>query len=174
MVLGVFAVNMAMKIAFSLVVFFAFGTGTDEVMTNNLPSAMKLAVSGLVVANTFLSFPLPLIPVFRFLKRRGKTNGGRDHTPWFQAVQRTSVVVACGAFAFAVPQFALAMGLVGSVTLSFLSFIFPALFLLRLHGAKAPLALKAACVLVIGMGVFGAVAGLASNIALATGGQHAA
>jgi hypothetical protein len=59
------------------------------------------------------------------------------------------------------------MGFMGSITLSFLTFIFPSTFYLKLHGANASVGMKCACGFVIGFGVLGGVAGIASNVALA-------
>ena len=81
---------------------------------------------------------------------------------------RTSVVLFCGALAVAVPNFALAMGFMGSITLSFLTFIFPAAFYLRLHGAGGGTKMRVACYIVVFVGALGGVAGIASNIALAS------
>ena len=71
-VAGVFTVNMIMKTLFGLIGFFAYGMAVDQVLTNNLNATPRLAVSVLIVANTVFSFPLPLIPVFRYLKKKTK------------------------------------------------------------------------------------------------------
>ena len=56
----------------------------------------------------------------------------------------------------------------GSITLSFLTFIFPASFYLRLHGAAGGIEMRVACYIVVFVGILGGVAGIASNIALAS------
>jgi len=71
------------------------------------------------------------------------------------------MVAAC------LPSFSLAMGFMGSLTLPFLTFIFPALFYLKLHKPEG--LVRAVCVLVIGCGGLGLVCGLASNVAIAAG-----
>ena len=175
---GVFAINMVLKTAFALVGFFGFGTSVQQVLTNNLSPIPRLAVSILIVANTALAFPLPLIPVFRFLKGRrmkspegGAPRAANEHSPGIQAVQRTLVVLVCGLVAACIPDFALAMGFMGSLTLAFLTFIFPCAFYLRIHHQRSSVAVKVACVFVIVMGVLGSIAGIASNIALALSGE---
>jgi hypothetical protein len=83
-------------------------------------------------------------------------------------VERTAVVVVCAAAATGIPNFALAMGFMGSVTLPLLTFVFPALFYLKLHGEGAGGGMRLACVVVILAGGLGCVGGLASNIHLAS------
>ena len=69
--------------------------------------------------------------------------------------------------ATAVPNFAIAMGFMGSITLSFLTFIFPAAFFLRLHGDGASVLMRIACVSVVCFGMLGGLAGVFSNVLLA-------
>lgn len=88
-------------------------------------------------------------------------------TKAWKAAKRTLVVLFCGGCAFAVPSFAVAMGFMGSITLSFLTFIFPATFYLKLHGGNASVMVRFACIFVICFGVLGGTAGIASNIAIA-------
>lgn len=65
-----------------------------------------------------------------------------------------------------------AMGFMGSLTLSFLTFIFPASFYLRIHGREAGIGTKFACVLVAAFGVVGGLAGIYSNVLLAISEGH--
>ena len=48
-----------------------------------------------------LSFPLPLVPVFKTLRAAQHQNSSEVK----HAVQRTLVVILCGAVAFALPDF---------------------------------------------------------------------
>jgi len=82
-------------------------------------------------------------------------------------MKRTLVVLFCGGCAFGLPNFAVAMGFMGSITLSFLTFIFPSTFYLKLHGANASCMMRCACRFVICFGVLGGIAGIISNVALA-------
>lgn len=150
----------------------------------------RKAVGGLIIANTLLSFPLPLVPVFRAFdctmapaQKKPRLDGlGHETSPLltaastasqpsstkaWKAAKRTLVVLFCGGCAFAVPSFAVAMGFMGSITLSFLTFIFPATFYLKLHGGNASVMVRFACIFVICFGVLGGTAGIASNIAIA-------
>ena len=191
----VFLANMALKLLFTLVCFLAYGQATQQVVSGNYPDAARKAVGGLIVANTLLSFPLPLVPVFRAFDcamaqpaaaaaaaapnaakaAAAAAAAAQPHgtpppaagSPAGKALKRSLIVLFCGGCAFAIPSFAVAMGFMGSITLSFLTFIFPATFYLKLHGGGATVLMRAACVFVICFGVLGGVAGIASNIAIA-------
>ena len=157
-VVSVFSLNMVMKVVFALSGFYAYGTAVSQVFTNSLPSTPRLAVSILIVLNTFLSFPLPLIPVFRFLKPRGN-----------EFLHRTLIVLCIGAVSALVPNFGLAMGFMASLTLAFLTFIFPTLFLITIHGKDLGIATKCAAYLTMFMGGVGGVCGLIAKANLAVG-----
>eukprot|EP00750_Incisomonas_marina_P012970 INCI17193.6.p1 GENE.INCI17193.6~~INCI17193.6.p1 ORF type:complete len:518 (-),score=63.53 INCI17193.6:719-2272(-) len=183
----VFITNIALKTAFSIVCYLAYGQHTVEVVSGNFQDWCSKVVSVLIVVNTCLSFPLPLVPVFKACsiaagaapKAIPKGDGTQENQPkcWHsccaRAVLRTLVVLGCGLVAIAIPNFALAMGFMGSLTLSFLTFIFPTSFYLRIHGREAGIGTKLACVLVAAFGVIGGVAGIYSNVLLAiSGGQQ--
>jgi vesicular inhibitory amino acid transporter len=159
----VFIANIAQKAAFTFAGYFAYGSETNPVLTANLPEVAKFLTSALIVFNTTVSFPLPLVPVWRTF---GVLAGGETGAQWNAAV-RTAVVLFCGAVAVAVPDFALAMGFMGSLTLPFLTFIFPSVFYMRLHGASLGGGTKLCCCVITVLGVFGCAAGMAANVALA-------
>ena len=163
----VFAVNVALKILFTTACFFAWGGDTQAVVSANFSHGERLVVSILIAANTWLSFPLPLIPVFRNLKS-GLESRGWVITATREALIRTVVVLCCGAVAFSIPNFAVAMGFMGSITLSFLTFIFPATFYLKLHYDRCGALTVFWAGLVIIVGVVGGIAGVVSTAALAS------
>jgi len=184
----VFLINIALKAMFTIICFLAYGQATEQVVSGNYPDAARKAVGGLIVANTLLSFPLPLVPVFRAFDCAMRTAPSAPSAPSstatsaatiparagagtaaYKALKRTLIVLFCGACAFALPSFAVAMGFMGSITLSFLTFIFPATFYLKLHGAQSTLLMRVACVFVVCFGVLGGIAGIASNIAIVAG-----
>jgi vesicular inhibitory amino acid transporter len=168
---SVFAANIVMKAVYCYCGFLAYGEGTKQVLTANLPQAAKVATSALIVANTLLSFALPLVPVFRRLKLlESEFTAGADHDlkpKLLRALWRTLIVLFCGAVAAVVPDFALAMGFMGSLTLAFLTFIFPTVFFMRLHWARITVLGAACCCTIALVGCLGCAAGIASNIALA-------
>ena len=185
----VFVVNALLKMGFAFLLCRAFGGEVAPVVAANFPSAVaRRAVSLLVCANALFSFPFPLVPVFRTLgcpaepvgeavtatveggeaaplmgnQKRGpgrRSSGGRA------VAARCLVVLACGAVAVLVGNFAVVMGLMGSVTLSLLTFIFPATFYMRLHQPQG--LTRLACLAVVTAGVVGGLAGTASTVYLA-------
>jgi vesicular inhibitory amino acid transporter len=159
----VFVANIAQKAAFTFTGYYAYGGATNPVLTANLPKVAKVLTSALIVFNTSVSFPLPLVPVWRTLKVMQEPGPGAT----YKALVRTAVVLLCGAVAVAVPDFALAMGFMGSATLPFLTFIFPSVFYVRLHGPTLGIATKLCCYAITLCGVFGCAAGLAANANLA-------
>ena len=178
-VTSVFAVNMLMKVVFALVGFYAYGTDVDQVLTNSLPPTPRLVVSVLIVLNTFLSFPLPLIPVFRYLAAPPAADDASatatapppapPPSARAQSLQRTYVVLCIGVASVLIPNFALAMGFMASVTLAFLTFIFPTLFYVKIHGPTAGRTVRVAAYFTMGMGVVGGVCGLVANANMAAG-----
>jgi hypothetical protein len=166
-VTSVFALNMIMKVVFSLVGFYAYGADVSQVLTNSLPPAPRLAVSILIVANTFLSFPLPLIPVFRYLKTVPSTVPPPSERAQF--LHRSVVVLCIGVASVLIPNFALAMGFMASITLAFLTFIFPTLFVIKIHGENMGTMMKVAAYFTMGMGVVGGICGLIANANMAAG-----
>jgi len=156
----VFATNIIVKVVFGLACFYAFGAATEPVVSNNLPPVPQIVVSVLIVANTFFSFALPLVPVFRHL---GCDHGSQQFSRCTRFFMRSGVVLGCGAVGLLLPSFDLAMGIMGSLTLPFLTFIFPAMFYRKLHGGKQ-LGGSIAAVIVVTVGAMGLVTGLASNI----------
>ena len=83
-----------------------------------------------------------------------------EHNALVQFFQRSTVVVVCGLTAASVPNFALAMGFMGSLTLALLTFIFPCTFLLKMHGPRLDRITKVCCCLVIVAGILGSIAGI--------------
>ena len=81
-------------------------------------------------------------------------------------MQRSAIVLACGGAAVALPNFAVASGLAGALMQPFLTFIFPALFFVRLHRPTLSPPMVACCYAVATVGALGCVAGLASNISI--------
>ena len=167
-VCSVFAANIVIKAVYCYIGFLAYGEGTKQVLTANLPQAAKVATSALIVANTLLSFALPLVPVFRRLKLLESEFPNAEVKPkLLRALWRSLIVLFCGAVAAVVPDFALAMGFMGSLTLAFLTFIFPTVFFMRLHWAHITVVSAACCCTIALVGCLGCAAGIASNIALA-------
>ena len=163
----VFTFNIFTKAVFGLLGFFAFGSATEKVMTANFAPTPRAIISALIAANTMLSFPLPLIPVFNALKRARDEE--RSSATW-DAVQRTAIVLFCGTVAVAVPDFGVAMGFMGSLTLPFLTFIWPTIFFVRLHRERLSGVIVAWSYTIACCGAVGSVAGLYANVKLVVNG----
>ena len=157
--------NIALKLAFTLCGYFAYGADTAPVLAANFPRTPKVVVCSFIVANTLLSFALPLIPVFRNLTKLAEANGvelGRRGA-W---LMRSATVILCGVLACAIPNFAVVMGFMGSLTLSLLTFIFPSVFYMRLYRAQLGRAATAGLSFIACMGVVGGLTGIWSTIEL--------
>lgn len=164
---AVFISNIIVKAVFGLVGFFAFGSDTNDVLTSNFSATPRLIISILIAANTMLSFPLPLVPVFKALRAaQDDSTSSTSH-----ALQRTAVVLLCGAVAIAVPDFGIAMGFMGSLTLTFLTFVFPTVFFIRLHRSRLNVVSITCTYCVTCIGALGGIAGLYSNILLVVQGH---
>ena len=167
----VFASNIVTKALFGLLCFFAFGPATEKVVTSNFSPMPRLIISVLVAANTLLSFPLPLIPVFKALKSARGDTSDAPGSAMCNACERTAVVLLCGSVAVVVPDFGIAMGFMGSLTLPFLTFIFPTVFVVKLHRQRLGAVIVAWSYFVACAGALGGVAGMYANIRLVVDGS---
>ena len=160
-VAGVFTTNIALKAVFTFLGALAYGEATGQILTENFSSSgVRSAVNVLIAVNTVMSFPLPLIPVFNAIRKYRNS----ENSTFQNFLMRSLIVILCGGVAVGIPNFGTAMGLMGSITLPFLTFIFPGLFYVRLHGSELSITMKFLCWFVIIFGVIGAVLGLFSNI----------
>jgi len=160
-VTSVFATNILLKAIFTFLGALAYGDATGQILTENFSSSrVRSAVNVLIAVNIIMSFPLPLIPVFNAIRKYRNS----ESKNFQNFLVRSAIVIACGAVAVGIPDFGTAMGLMGSITLPFLTFIFPGLFFVRLHGTELALSFRFLCYFVVVFGAFGAVLGLFSNI----------
>jgi vesicular inhibitory amino acid transporter len=152
------------KLGFGVAAYMAYGDGTEEIATSNLERIPKTIANVAITMNTFLSIPLPLHVVFRLLailrqeaqtatsSRQLKTTSTKEadvsinsgnavcagESEVCSLLERAAVVLCCGGLAAAIPHFALVMGVIGSIAGTFLTFIGPVVFFLRLHGDTTP------------------------------------
>ena len=156
-----FTTNILLKSVFTFLGALAYGRATGQILTENFSSStVRSAVNVLIAVNTVMSFPLPLIPVFNTIRKYRKS----QNLTFQNFIVRSSIVVLCGSVGVGIPNFGTAMGLMGSITLPFLTFIFPGLFYIRLHGPELSVTMTFFCWFVVVFGVVGAVLGLFSNI----------
>ncbi|KFD54593.1 hypothetical protein M514_04538 [Trichuris suis] len=132
------------KSLFALFGFLTFGALTEEEISNNLPSQkFKAIVNITLVIKALLSYPLPYFTTVELMSNllfRGKSAGCRfpvcfwsdgSLKDWALGV-RICLVLFTLFMAISIPHFALLMGLVGSITGTMLSFIWPCTFYLHL------------------------------------------
>ena len=154
------------KASFAYIGFVTFGTGTKEVITNNLPDrSMKVIVNLFLVAKALLSYPLPYFAAADLLESgffgRGKRTGS-PFPPCYDAggslkiwalILRLGLVIITLLLAMFIPHFAILMGLIGSFTGNMLSLVWPAYFHLCIKGNVITWTQKAADVSIVLFGL---------------------
>ena len=140
-VAGVFTTNIALKAVFTFLGALAYGEATGQILTENFSSSgVRSAVNVLIAVNTVMSFPLPLIPVFNAIR---KYRNSENSTFELSHEESDCYLVwrCCGRYS----KLWHCHGLMGSITLPFLTFIFPGLFYVRLHGSELSITMKLLC-----------------------------
>lgn len=133
------------KSIFGYVCFLTFQNDTQQVITNNLPSAgFRGLVNFCLVIKALLSYPLPYYAACDILEKTFFK--GRPETVfpsiWHLDGElrvwglgfRVAVVFGTIMMAVTIPHFAILMGLIGSCTGTMLSFVWPCYFHLKLKG----------------------------------------
>lgn len=133
------------KTLFGYVCFLTFQDDTQQVITNNLESAVfKGFVNLFLFVKALLSYPLPYYAACEIIEKslfRGSPDTvfptiwypDGDLKIWGLAV-RICVIVGSVFMAVIIPHFAILMGFIGSFTGTMLSFIWPCYFHLKLKG----------------------------------------
>ncbi|XP_067933000.1 vesicular inhibitory amino acid transporter-like [Watersipora subatra] len=128
------------KAVFSYIGYITWGENTQEVITNNLPRTLKIAVNVILVVKALLSYPLPYFAAVEIIEKAffdKKTifpSCYRENVSikWWGIGLRALLVIATTLLAIFIPHFALLMGLIGNFTGTTLSFILPCVFYLSL------------------------------------------
>ncbi|XP_038656954.1 vesicular inhibitory amino acid transporter [Scyliorhinus canicula] len=121
------------KTVFALVTFLTWGNETKEVITDNLPFTLRILVNVCLVTKALLSYPLPFYAAAEVLQNSILNRSSVDKKAQVWAfVLRGCLLMLTLLMAIFMPHFALLMGLTGSVTGAFLTFLLPSLFHLRL------------------------------------------
>lgn len=157
------------KAAFSYIGFVTFGTDTQEVITNNLPTqTFRIIVNLILVAKALLSYPLPYFAAVDLIetalfKGRAITlfpeclNEDKLLKIW-AILLRFGLVLFTMALAISIPYFAILMSLIGSFTGCMLSFVWPCYFHLKLKWYSMRWYEKLADVVIILLGfIFGGI-----------------
>ncbi|RZF33340.1 hypothetical protein LSTR_LSTR007685 [Laodelphax striatellus] len=159
------------KSLFGYVCFLTFQNDTQQVITNNLPSAgLRGLVNFFLVVKAILSYPLPYYAACELLEK--SFFRGKPETPfpsiwhldgelkvWGLAF-RIGIVFFTIMMAIFIPHFAILMGFIGSFTGTMLSFIWPCYFHLKLKGDSLDLGTVAYDCFVIFLGVLFGVIGV--------------
>ncbi|EGT33656.1 hypothetical protein CAEBREN_17810 [Caenorhabditis brenneri] len=131
------------KVVFGMLGFLTFGELTQQEISNSLPNqSFKILVNLILVVKALLSYPLPFYAAVQLLKNNLFL--GYPQTPFTScyspdkslrewAVTLRIILVLFTLFvALSVPYLVELMGLVGNITGTMLSFIWPALFHLHI------------------------------------------
>lgn len=162
------------KAGFSYVGYVTFGESTKEVITNNLDSRpLKVIVNFALIIKSLLSYPLPYYASVKLLETAlyqgppttrfsSCIEGGRLKV-WALAL-RLAVVLFTLLMAVSIPHFAILMGLIGSLTGTMLSFIWPAYFHLHIKRHRIPIFIKCFDIFIIVIGCFCGLIGILCGI----------
>ena len=122
---------------------YLFLQDTQEEVVNNLDSGLKTIVNIILVVKALLSYPLPYYAACELVET--ELFREKPKTPFasiwaldgelkmYGLVFRVLMVVLTIMFAVVIPHFTILMGFIGSFTGTFLSFIWPCIFHLKLH-----------------------------------------
>ncbi|EPB80305.1 transmembrane amino acid transporter protein [Ancylostoma ceylanicum] len=135
------------KAIFGLCGYLTFGELTQPEISNSLPNqGFKVIVNLVLVIKALLSYPLPFYAAVQLLK--DNLFRGTKHTPFtgcyspdgslreWALFLRILLLLFTLFIALSVPYLIELMGLIGNITGTMLSFIWPALFHLRIKGDK--------------------------------------
>lgn len=151
------------KAGFSYIGYITWGESTQEVITNNLPTVLKVIVNIILVAKALFSYPLPYFAAveiiehgfFGIQEKAIFPTCYRDNMSikWWGIGLRMLLVLFIMIMAIFVPHFALLMGLIGSFTGTMLSFVWPCIFHLYLKWRVLPWYIKVWDFVIIFLGV---------------------
>ncbi|XP_051501692.1 vesicular inhibitory amino acid transporter [Myxocyprinus asiaticus] len=156
------ALACILKTAFSVVAFLTWGEETKEVITDNLPTALRMVVNLCLLAKAMLSYPLPFYAAAEILQTgvlKLESSAGRQ-----TLLVRGSLLILTLIMALYVPRFSLLMGLTGSVTGAVMSLVLPALFHLQLKWTQLDISRKLLDLFILFLGCFCSISGVICSI----------
>ncbi|KAH7306337.1 hypothetical protein KP509_22G007200 [Ceratopteris richardii] len=135
-----FVLITLLYIAFGLIGYLAFGDGTKDIITLNLPNDWSTIVvkAGLCIALAF-TFPVMMYPVHEMVESKLVACSFYQRKIATQPVYdrlllngiRVIILLITGAIAIMVPVFGVFVSFVGSTVCAMLAFVFPAFFHLQ-------------------------------------------
>ena len=122
-----------MKIGIGVAGYLTFQNLTAEIITNNLPSQLRLAVNVLIVLLAFSSYSLPMFTVFKMLENADipyirPCIPVDNKCSILSSGLRLSLVIVTIILAVFVPYFSLLLAFIGSLTGALIEYIFPCVF----------------------------------------------
>lgn len=133
------------KAVFGFVGFLTFDEYTQDEISNSLPNQQfKILVNVILMVKAMLSYPLPYYATVQIIRQNlflgapktsfsGCFGADGSMREWALAL-RVCLVLFTLFMALSTPYFVLLMGLVGNITGTLLSFVWPTLFHLKLKG----------------------------------------
>ncbi|KAG9282317.1 vesicular inhibitory amino acid transporter-like [Astyanax mexicanus] len=154
-----------LKTVFSMLALLTWGEDTKEVVSDNLPPALRMMVNLCLLAKALLSYPLPFFSAAQLLQtgvlQPDAAQCERSEAPeWNTLVLRASLLLLSFIMALCVPRFSLLMGLTGSVTGAVMTLLLPALFHLQLKWRQMSAGGKLLDVVILGLGCVCSLAGV--------------
>jgi vesicular inhibitory amino acid transporter len=135
----------AFKAIFGFVGFLTFNEYTQDEISNSLPNQQfKVLVNVILVVKALLSYPLPYFATVQIVRQNlflgapktwfsGCFGADGSMREWALSL-RICLVLFTLFMALSTPYFVLLMGLVGNITGTLLSFVWPSLFHLKIKG----------------------------------------
>ncbi|XP_035385016.1 vesicular inhibitory amino acid transporter [Electrophorus electricus] len=161
-----------LKTAFALLALLTWGHDTKEVVSENLPMALRMMINLCLLTKSLLSYPLPFYAAAQLLHTdvarsgiaRDGWGGAGGGAEWHVLLLRGSLLCLTFVMAACVPHISLLMGLTGSVTGATMTLLLPALFHLRLKWAGLGWGGRVLDSLILALGVLCTVAGIIYSV----------
>ncbi|XP_030638764.1 vesicular inhibitory amino acid transporter [Chanos chanos] len=154
-----------LKTIFSVLAFLTWGEDTKEVITDNLPSGLRLVVNLCLLAKALLSYPLPFYAAAEVLQAGVlKLEHAQGRTEKLTLALRGCLLLLTFLMAMFMPHFSLLMGLTGSVTGAAMTLLLPALFHLQLKWTQLDSKQKALNFLILALGSLCSLSGVICSI----------
>ncbi|XP_058952261.2 uncharacterized protein [Pocillopora verrucosa] len=146
-------------IAFGACGYLSFGENTQQMITLNLPLGPFPAVVQLCLCfSLFFTYPIMMFPVVLLLEKKLLPDGGKSS--YYQGtVLRACVVVLSGIVVLVIPNFSTLMAFFGSSCCTLLGFVLPGIFHLRIFEGHLTKGEWFIDILIIFLGLVGAVIG---------------
>ena len=131
--------NALLKTAFAVCSFLTFKNATQEAVINNIaPGTIRYLICGLMATEVMCSYAIPLFVVAKMFDKLLLTKS--TNTKVSQIILcvliRVSLVAMTLAGALLIPDFSVTVAIPGSLCGTFITFIFPCWFHLKLKGVE--------------------------------------